>query len=251
MDFARKLEDARRVLANMGLNYSSRLDNEDTIVMLMKKLPEEGLKRKWADKAGDLIKSKGRAEYIDFVEFVKKVADRINNRDGQELRSSYATSERDKRDLRKERPDQPCKVTTLAAVHREQRQQISNSEPVLVRKCSQCSGPHGIWRCWKFKSSSPKDRLRTVKQQNLCRICLGEGHDVKSCAKGFTCRISGCGKDHHYLIHSASEDNGENYIRNSNYSTSKGVESNTPTRDSARPSSANQRTSQTVCNITP
>ena len=38
------------------------------------------LKRKWVDKAGDLIKRKGRADFADFVEFVRRVADRINNR---------------------------------------------------------------------------------------------------------------------------------------------------------------------------
>ena len=85
MDFARRLEDARRVLTSMGGNYTSRLDNEDLIIMLMRKLPDESLKRNWADRAGDLLKSKGRAEYVDFVSFIKRAAERINNRNGQEL----------------------------------------------------------------------------------------------------------------------------------------------------------------------
>ena len=58
MDFVRRLEDAIRVLTSMSCNYSSRLDNEDVIIMLMKKLPDEGLKRKWVDRAGDLIRTK-------------------------------------------------------------------------------------------------------------------------------------------------------------------------------------------------
>ena len=45
MDFVRRLEDVRRVLMSMGSNYTSRLDNEDVIIMLMRKLPDEGLKR--------------------------------------------------------------------------------------------------------------------------------------------------------------------------------------------------------------
>ena len=88
MEFVRRLEDARRVLTSMGHNYVSRLDNEDVVISLMRKLPDEGLKRKWVDKAGDLIKRKGRADFADFVEFVRRVADRINNRYGQELGSS-------------------------------------------------------------------------------------------------------------------------------------------------------------------
>ena len=43
MDFVRRLEDARRVLTSMDCSYSSRLENEDVIIMLMKKLLDEGL----------------------------------------------------------------------------------------------------------------------------------------------------------------------------------------------------------------
>ena len=46
MDFVRRLEDARRFLTSMGCNYASRLDNEDVVIMLKRKLPGKGLKRK-------------------------------------------------------------------------------------------------------------------------------------------------------------------------------------------------------------
>ena len=59
MEFVRQLEDSERALKRMGTSYSNRLDNEDVIVMLMKKLPEDSLKSKWVDKAGDIIKNKG------------------------------------------------------------------------------------------------------------------------------------------------------------------------------------------------
>ena len=88
MDFMRRLEDARRFLTSMGCNYASRLDNEDVVIMLKRKLPGKGLKRKRVDRAGDLIKSKGRAAYSDFVSFVRRVTKRVNNRYGQELKSS-------------------------------------------------------------------------------------------------------------------------------------------------------------------
>lgn len=87
MDFARKLQDAKRVLTSMGSLYVSHLDNDDTILMLMKKLPDEGLKRKWKDVAGDLICSEGQVDFSDFVNFIQKRADRLNNRFGEELKS--------------------------------------------------------------------------------------------------------------------------------------------------------------------
>ena len=58
------------------------------------------------------------------------------------------------------------------------------------------------------------DRLKTVHQHGLCRLCLDERHTAKQCDRGFTCRISGCGKDHHYLLHSPSESVDERNPRN-------------------------------------
>ena len=203
MDFARKLEDAKRVLDNMGLNYSGRLDNEDTIITLMRKLPEESLKRKWADKAGDLIKAKGRAEYKDFVDFVRRAAERINNRYGQELKTSSSAT--DRKDTRSDKQDHRFKVTTLAA----QSDQALSLPPA---KCPQCSGPHRIWRCWKFKSSTVNERLKVVKQHSLCRSCLDEGHFTKSCTRGFSCKVDGCGENHHYLLHPSAKETGRNSI---------------------------------------
>lgn len=73
MDFARCLEDARRVLTSMGQgsNYKSASDNEDIIIMLLRKLPDKTLKRKWANRAAELIKGKGQAEYADFISFIR------------------------------------------------------------------------------------------------------------------------------------------------------------------------------------
>ena len=73
-------------------------------------------------------------------------------------------------------------------------------------KSPQCSGPLGVWRCRIFRSSSLRDRLRTVRQHRLCRACLSEGHSAKQCTRGSTCAKSGCGKDHHHLIHSDEVD---------------------------------------------
>ena len=39
-------------------------------------------------------------------------------------------------------------------------------------------------------------------------ICLDEGHFAKCCKSGFTCRIRGCGKGHHYLLH-----RGQNFVK--------------------------------------
>ena len=65
----------------------SRLENEDTIVMLVEKRPEESLKRRWADRAGYLIPFKGQAKFKDFLKFIHKPKRPLNNRFGQEKKS--------------------------------------------------------------------------------------------------------------------------------------------------------------------
>ena len=185
--------------------------------MLMKKLPDESLKKKWVDRAVDPIQRKGRAEYADFVEFVGRVAGRINNRYEQELTSS-CLSERDRKESSKGKSDCQSRVTTLAT-RSDRSQRSSDTQHRAPQKCAQCSGLHGVWRCRVFRSAPLSDRLKTVPQHRLCRICLEDGHSAKQCSRGFTCRISGCGKDHHYLIHSSGENIEENCVRDNNRNT--------------------------------
>ena len=113
MEFVGK--DTRRVLASTGRNYANRLDNEDGLVMLMRKLPDEGLKKKWVHRAGDLTVREGRAEYADFVEFRRRVEGHINhdNRYGQELRS-FLSEKGDKSESIKGKSERQPRVTTLA-----------------------------------------------------------------------------------------------------------------------------------------
>ena len=173
MELVRYLEDSERALKRMGNGYSSRLDNEDVIVMLMKKLPEDSLKRKWADKAGDIIKSKGLVTFDDFVSFLKHIAGRINNRYGREFKLMNESKKLPANKLRYEQPRGICAGATQNRFDDEQKLPY-------FRKCPQCSGPHGVWRCQVFKSAGLEDRLKTVKEHKLCNRCLDEGHFARS-----------------------------------------------------------------------
>ena len=55
MDFNGRLEDVKKVLTTMGPRYAARLDKENMILTLVRKLPNESLKRKWTDIASDII----------------------------------------------------------------------------------------------------------------------------------------------------------------------------------------------------
>ena len=110
--------------------------------MLTKKLPEDSLKRKWADKAGDIIKNKGLVTFNDFVSCVKRIAGRLNNRYGRELKMA---NESTKSQMHKSGSDQVRGIYAGATQNRA-RVEDERKTPKL-RKCPQCSGPHGIWRC--------------------------------------------------------------------------------------------------------
>ena len=220
MDFVNRLGE---VLTSTCCNYASRSDNEDVMVMLTKKLTDESRKRKWIYRA-DLVKSEGRAEYADFISFVRKAAERINNRYGQELTSSSST-ERGKKKSGKAKADYPLRVTKLDTFTEED-QQGSYMPTTVLLKCTQCSGPYGVWKCRIFRISSLRGRLKTVGQHRLCRVCFSESHSAEQCTKGFTCAKPGCGKNHHHLIHSDEVEDKGSGIKAKGRDASRSSESN-------------------------
>ena len=136
MEFTRRLEDTKRMLTSMGPLYVSCLNNEDTILMLMKKLPDEGLRRKWTDVAGDLICSKGQVNFSDFLNFIQKRANRLDNRFGQELRSALLQQEKERRHGNKEKQELTLKATTLATQSKGNGKAVSTGSASL--KCYRC-----------------------------------------------------------------------------------------------------------------
>ena len=50
---------------------------------------------------------------------------------------------------------------------------------------------------------SAKERLETVRSNKTCFRCLNIGHTSQLCQKRFKCRVTGCDKAHHDLLHEA------------------------------------------------
>lgn len=154
------------------------------------------------------------------MRFIRRAAERISNRYGQELKSPSTTS-REKKESGHGKLDCPPRFTTLAT-QSDENQHNSGAPAGVPLKCPQCSGAHGVWRCRIFRSSSLRDRLKTVRQHRLCRMCLSEGHSAKQCTRGFTCGKTGCHRDH-YLIHSEEGDGKENEGRASSHNVLQGA----------------------------
>ncbi|XP_044742314.1 uncharacterized protein LOC123304708, partial [Chrysoperla carnea] len=81
----------------------------------------------------------------------------------------------------------------------------SNSSDVMSNNtyekliCPKCKGNHKLFKCHKFMSLTPTERVHVVKAHNLCFNCLHSNHGVKNCSSNSSCRK--CSKRHHTLLH--------------------------------------------------
>ena len=80
----------------------------------------------------------------------------------------------------------------------------SKSKPIQ-RKCWLCSGSHRLMECDQFTKKSITDRKKVVEEEKLCWNCLSKGHVVKDCKSTYTCKIEGCNKKHHTMLHHSTK----------------------------------------------
>ena len=80
----------------------------------------------------DLLK--GQVDFSDFLSFIQKQADRLNNRFGQELRSALPQQEKERRHGNKEKQELTLKATTLATQSKGNGKAASTGSASL--KCS-------------------------------------------------------------------------------------------------------------------
>ena len=68
--------------------------------------------------------------------------------------------------------------------------------------CAMCHQHHPLYRCEVFKSKSPRERNDFVKQKKICFNCISSTkHNSRKCKSLIRCRVEGCGKSHHTLLH--------------------------------------------------
>ena len=67
--------------------------------------------------------------------------------------------------------------------------------------CPCCAERHKIWSCQKFRDMPVDKRWQEAKALRLCYRCLGSGHRGDSCTKSRACKVEGCSRKHHHLLH--------------------------------------------------
>ena len=69
-------------------------------------------------------------------------------------------------------------------------------------KCCFCNNnDHKVSLCPKIKDLSYPDKIRTIKDKKLCFNCLSNTHLINKCKSKISCKIDGCKKRHHTLLH--------------------------------------------------
>ena len=76
-----------------------------------------------------------------------------------------------------------------------------NSRSSNKYKCWFCKGNHKISDCIALKGTPIDKRRSLVKKNKLCFKCLSSDHMIIECPSKSSCKVTGCGKHHHTLVH--------------------------------------------------
>ena len=68
-------------------------------------------------------------------------------------------------------------------------------------RCWLYNNKHQLMDCHQFKRKPVKERIDFVTKEKICKICFSIIHLLKDCICSIKCRVDGCGKKHHTLLH--------------------------------------------------
>lgn len=203
----RRFADSAHVMYDtlkaMGCLAEMNTENLERIIL---RLP------KWAQgKFGEYLKRiehEGRVmpTFKDVVIFLKDRADAANHPFFSKASGEITTTRYTKF---KDKPT-PFKTTTLSTSSDaspcsdlpDANSANSTNSANRTESCPMCDLPHALYRCEVFKSKSVRDRGEFVKRKRICFNCISSTkHTSRSCKSTVRCRIPGCGKPHHTLLH--------------------------------------------------
>ena len=193
--FAELLEKTGVIVKDIR-QYTS-LDSLDMLTELVNKLPYD-LKRRWVSKSVQIQNYLGHlANFLHFVDFVRKESDEVNSLFG--LRSFHP-----KTTSTKTKASSFGSVMSKTSANVNSKSSISGSRHVTqVGSCWYCKNTsHILFDCKDFKQIPVEDRISFVKESKLCHKCLSSKHKTRECKRSKLCSVTGCkGLYHHTLLH--------------------------------------------------
>lgn len=103
---------------------------------------------------------------------------------------------------------------------------------VSSSSCEFCAGDHLAFKCSTFNGLSAEDRLKMVRDKQVCFNCLRRGHRSGECKSNKTC--SKCKRKHHTLLHTEGGS-----VQNSSSSNSSGTDQQQVPKQAAQSDNAN------------
>ncbi|XP_062704274.1 uncharacterized protein LOC115255965 [Aedes albopictus] len=71
----------------------------------------------------------------------------------------------------------------------------------IKETCPCCKEEHSIYKCTKFQELNTEERKSIAMKSMLCYNCLKSKHRVADCPSDQGCKIQGCGRRHHSMLH--------------------------------------------------
>ena len=68
-------------------------------------------------------------------------------------------------------------------------------------KCILCENKNLIYKCDKYEEMTATERMKSVKKEKLCFICLKGNHNADKCSSKNKCFSPGCALHHHSSLH--------------------------------------------------
>lgn len=114
---------------------------------------------------------------------------------------------------------QPAQQSTVAPS--KQRQAFGQKAQPLLKSfvqattevCGHCKEDHPIYRCSTFRDLSVPERKSVATKANLCYNCLKARHRVSDCESKTLCKVQGCGRKHHSLLHDSGTRSNQGQVK--------------------------------------
>ena len=171
------------------------VNSTSNIEAVAERLPYQ-MKINWMERATKITDKQDREpSFKDFAMFVKEKARVLSNPRYESLLT----------------PKKMAKTLTVQCADQSSNNQVGspNTSQVFTRQnpvkppyCFRCKGDHYINTCTEFTRMSAEERLKFVRESNLCWNCYGTRHNAKNCRKHSFCK-QGCETKHSDLLHDA------------------------------------------------
>ena len=189
-------------LESMGCLGEMNTDSLEKVVLRLPKWLQDKFREhlKKLERQGKIMPT-----FKDVVEFLNDRADFANHpfftSTSTEVKSLRRNEDRNKPNLRH--------LTTLTTSSIKEDSRFARVKDIKPSNCLLCTEFHPLYRCEMFKSKPIEERRELVFKNRICFNCINSTeHLAKSCKSPVRCKVTGCGKSHHTLLHQPSPTRG-------------------------------------------